>query len=238
MTKVVEGESRKLDSIAERNFYSHEIYLLTLDYAFRILEQHYRPGRILELGPADGCFTEHLVRLGCPLTVVESVGRYCKDIADRHPRVDVVKSLFETYEPDNQFDTIVLGHVLEHVRDPQHLLSRARSWLTPDGIIFAAVPNSRSLHRQVAVCMGLLEFEEQLNELDLSIGHRRVYNPETFRRDFVVAGLKVKKFGGYFIKSMSQQQIAKIATPDIIEGLCVIGERYPDIAAELYIVAQ
>ena len=42
--------------------------------------------------------------------------------------------------------------------------------------------------------------EEALNEADHRHGHRRVYNPETFRRDFLQAGLSVEIFGGYWLK--------------------------------------
>jgi 2-polyprenyl-3-methyl-5-hydroxy-6-metoxy-1,4-benzoquinol methylase len=230
-------EHERLDSIASRSLYAHEIYLATLDHAFEILCRHLRPGRILELGPAEGMMTDRLYRLGHPLTVVEGAARFCEEIAARCPGVDVVNTLFEEFAPDQHFDTIVLGHVLEHVADPVGLLQRVGDWLAPEGIIFAAVPNSRSLHRQAAVTMGLLPFEEALNELDIKHGHRRVYNPETFRRDFIEAGLAIQVFGGYFVKAASQGQLAQIATPEMIDAFCRVGERYPDIAAELYVVA-
>lgn len=231
------AEYERLNTIASQSLYAQDLYLFTLDHAFEILCRHLRPGRILEMGPAEGMMTDRLYRLGHPMTVVDGVSRFCEEIAKRCPGVTVINSLFENYEPDGCFQTVVLGHVLEHVTDPVGLLSRVRGWLAPDGIIFAAVPNSRSLHRQAAVTMGLLPFEEALNELDLHHGHRRVYNPETLRRDFIEAGLKVRVFGGYFVKIASQRQLAQIATPAMLDAFCRVGERYPDIAAELYVVA-
>ena len=35
--------------------------------------------------------------------------------------------------PPGRFDAIVCGDILEHLRDPDHLLRQARAWLTPDG---------------------------------------------------------------------------------------------------------
>ncbi|NBR68254.1 MAG: methyltransferase domain-containing protein, partial [Actinobacteria bacterium] len=49
-----------------------------------------------------------------------------------------------------------MGHVLEHVLDPLDAVQRAYAWLRPGGMVLAAVPNARSLHRQAAVSMGLL----------------------------------------------------------------------------------
>ncbi|KPF85128.1 methyltransferase type 12 [alpha proteobacterium AAP38] len=237
MTTVAQEQDR-LNAIASQSLYGQDVYLLTLDHSFTIVRRHLGSGSILELGPAEGMMTDRLYRLGQPLTVVEGAERFCREIAARCPQAQVVNSLFETFEPAERFDNIILGHVLEHVTDPVGLLRRARTWLTPGGMIFAAVPNSRSLHRQAGVLMGLLPFEETLNELDLHHGHRRVYNPETFRREFLEAGLRVDVFGGYFMKAASQGQLAQIATPAMIEALCQVGERYPDIAAEIYVVAR
>jgi 2-polyprenyl-3-methyl-5-hydroxy-6-metoxy-1,4-benzoquinol methylase len=231
------SEIERLNRIASKSLYAQDLYLLTLDHAVEILCRHLRQGPILEMGPAEGKMTDRLYRLGHPLTVVEGAARFCEEIALRCPEVNVVHSLFEEYEPAEPFRTIVLGHVLEHVADPVRLLRQVKSWLTSDGIIFAAVPNSRSLHRQAAVTMGLLPFEEALNELDIHHGHRRVYNPETFRRDFIEATLNIQAFGGYFVKVASQGQLAEISTAEMIDAFCRVGERYPDIAAELYIVA-
>ena len=181
--------------------------------------------------------TDLLVTLEQPFTVVEGSGLFCQDIKARHPQVNVENFLFEDFDPRHRFESILLGHVLEHVDDPIGILRRAASWLSPSGRIMAAVPNSRSLHRQAAVIMDMLPFEEALNEADLHHGHRRVYNPETFRRDFSEAGFKIEIFGGYWLKPVSNSQIEQTWTPSMLEAFMRLGERYPDIAGEIYIVA-
>jgi hypothetical protein len=110
--------------------------------------------------------------------------------------------------------------------------------LHPQGRILAAVPNSRSLHRQAAVIMGLLEREDQLNDLDRHHGHRRVYNPESFRQDFLKAGLDIEVFGGYWLKPLSNGQIEETWTPQMLQAFMQLGERYPDIAGEIYVIAR
>lgn len=150
----------------------------------------------------------------------------------------MIHSLFEDFQPREKYDVIVLGHVLEHVMDPISILSRARTWLEPGGRIFAAVPNARSLHRQASVIMGLLVKEDELNAKDLHHGHRVVFNPESFRAIFMSAGLRIDVFGGYWLKPLSNSQIEEAWTPSMIEAFMQLGERYPDIAGELYIVAS
>jgi hypothetical protein len=123
------------------------------------------------------------------------------------------------------------------VEDPRLILQRARGWLAADGVICAAVPNARSLHRQAAVIMGLLASEYELNETDLHHGHRRVYDPDTLRADLAAAGLSVRTAGGYWIKPLSNAQLEATWTPEMLDAFMRLGERYPDIAGEIYVVA-
>ncbi len=78
------------------------------------------------------------------------------------------------------------------MEDPVAILKLARTWLSEKGRILAAVPNSRSLHRQAAVLMSLLETEDSMSELDFHHGHRRIYNPESFRTEFKKAGVDAR----------------------------------------------
>ncbi|MEJ7813447.1 MAG: class I SAM-dependent methyltransferase [Gemmatimonadaceae bacterium] len=233
-----QAERHRLESIAQHSLYAHGASGLSVRHSYSIVERFLRDGSILELGAAEGVMTNYLARRGQPLTIVEGSGRFCADLRARFPQCEVVHALFEEFEPGRAFDNIVLGHVLEHVDDPVRILARVRSWLSERGRVVASVPNARSLHRQAAVSLGLLQFEEELNDLDRHHGHRRVYNPETFRRDFRAAGFTVETFGGYWIKPLSNQQLDSTWTDEMIQAFMQLGERYPDIAAEIYVVAR
>ena len=190
------------------------------------------------MGPAEGVMTQLLYALDKKLTLVEGAKTFCDSLKERFPNAEVINSLFEEYQPSQTFDNIVLGHVLEHVENPIDILSRAANWLSPQGRILAAVPNSRSIHRQAAVIMGLLPFEEALNEMDKHHGHRRVFNPETYRQAFLQSGLEIDVFGGYWLKPLSSGQIEQTWTNEMLAAFMQLGERYPDIAGEIYIIAH
>jgi GT2 family glycosyltransferase/tetratricopeptide (TPR) repeat protein/2-polyprenyl-3-methyl-5-hydroxy-6-metoxy-1,4-benzoquinol methylase len=53
----------------------------------------------------------------------------------------------------NEFDVVLCGDVLEHLRDPLSLLRKARGWLAPGGRVVASIPNVR--HH--SVIRGLLD---------------------------------------------------------------------------------
>jgi 2-polyprenyl-3-methyl-5-hydroxy-6-metoxy-1,4-benzoquinol methylase len=206
-------------------------------YSFRVFERYLRGVSILEMGPAEGVMTQLLATTGKSLTVIEGSMTFCDSLAQRFPAVHVVHSLFEDFAPEQSFDNIVLGQILEHVEDAANIVRRAAKWLSPNGRILAAVPNSRSLHRQAAVLMGLLTSESALNEMDIHHGHRRVFDPESFRQCFLAAGLSIEVFGGYWLKPLSNAQIEATWSPQMLEAFMQLGERYPDVAGEIYVVA-
>jgi 2-polyprenyl-3-methyl-5-hydroxy-6-metoxy-1,4-benzoquinol methylase len=231
------SELDRLERIATESRYAAGVNTDTVRYSFRVFERHLRGHSILELGPAEGVMTELLAKTGKSLTVVEGSKAFCDALATRFPDARVVHSLFEDFVPDSGFDNIILGHVLEHVDDPVAIVARSSAWLSPDGRVLAAVPNSRSLHRQAAVLMGLLPREDALNEMDACHGHRRVFDPESFRQCFVAAGLAIEVFGGYWLKPLSNRQIEQTWTPEMLDAFMRLGERYPEIAGEIYLVA-
>ena len=231
-------ENARLESIASESKYGAGVNASTIAHSARVFSRYWRGERCLEMGPAEGIMTPYLDAAFPHLALLEGSAKFCTDLTLRFPKARVVQSLFETAEFGPEFDTVVLGHVLEHVGDPLNVLRRAAGWLAPGGVVCAAVPNARSLHRQGAVIMGMLETEHTLNDTDHYHGHRRVYDPESFRNDFRASGLDVEVFGGYWLKPVSNAQIEATWTPSMVEAFMVLGERYPDIAAEIYVIAR
>ncbi len=231
------GELDRLDQIADVSRYAAGVNTDSIEYSFRVFERFLRGESILEMGAAEGVMTQWLADTGRALTIVEGSRAFCDSLAARFPAAVVHHSLFESYEPTRAFDNIVLGHVLEHVEDPADIVAKASLWLTPAGRILAAVPNRRSLHRQAAVLMGLLASEDAMSDADRHHGHRRVFDPESFRQCFLAAGLAIEAFGGYWLKPLSNAQIERTWTPEMLAAFMQLGERYPDIAGEIYVVA-
>lgn len=193
--------------------------------------------RGLELGPAEGEMTALLVDDFEQLTIVEGSADLLEKISPR-PNLVKVHSLFEEFEPTQSFDSIVLEHILEHVEDPVGLMARVRTWLSPTGKLFLGVPNGHSIHRLVAVKMGLLEHPCQLNARDHALGHRRVYTPATFRADIERSGLRVVEMGGVYFKPLSNGQIQDHWTEEMIQGFYELGKDFPDLAAEIFAVCM
>lgn len=230
-------ELARLRTLADDNHYGHGLNATTVGYCFRVFSRHFVPGSCLELGPAEGLMTGGLRDIFDDLTVVDASPQFCASLRERHPSITVVEALFEEYRPERTFDNVVLGHVLEHVADPVSILHSIRGWMTQDGCLLAAVPNAHSVHRQMAVSMGLLAAENALNDTDRRMGHRRVYTLDDLRDDVVSAGFTINADGGYWLKPLSNAQLERDWTPEMIAAAMHVGERCPDIAGEIYVVA-
>lgn len=232
------SELERLERVALDSWYADGANGASIRYRSELFARYWRGTRCLELGPAEGLLSNALAGSFADVTLVDGSAHFCEQLRRKFPQVTVVEALFEEYVPTKPFDTIVLGHVLEHVEEPQSLLARVREWLSPGGAVYASSPNARSVHRQAAVLLGMLPEEHALNDTDRHHGHRRVYDPESFRADFLATGYKIDIFGGYWLKPLSNTQIEETWSAQVLDAYMQVGERYPDIAAEIYVVAS
>ncbi|MDC9832649.1 class I SAM-dependent methyltransferase [Rhizobium binxianense] len=152
--------------------------------------------------------------------------------------VEMVEAYFEEYVPSEGFDVIEMGFVLEHVDDPALIVRRFATFLKPGGVIIAAVPNARSLHRELGHRAGLLQDMYALSKWDLELGHKRYFDSATFRELFEREDLNVEKELGLMLKPLSTAQLQSLNLPkEVWETLYFSGDIAPQYAYSLYIEA-
>jgi GT2 family glycosyltransferase/tetratricopeptide (TPR) repeat protein len=93
--------------------------------------------------------------------------------------------------PPGAFDAIVCGDILEHLREPEPLLRRARTWLAPDGCIVASIPNVRhhSVVRSLLEGNWTYESAGLLDRTHLRFFTRREIEKLFFRAGFMIGEL-------------------------------------------------
>lgn len=235
---MAEREQERLDRIASNNNYDRGINKRIIEYTAGIFKRYMKNGSVLEMGPAHGLATNLLYPSFPEYSVVDASELFINLIHDRHPKVKTHVSLFEEFNPPKKYDNILIGHVLEHVEDPVAILKLCKEWKTDGGIVLAAVPNSGSLHRLAGVKLGLIKDVSELNESDLKVGHRRVYSLDSFIEDFQKAGFHIIKSGGYWLKVIPNSQIEKTWSEEQIQACMELGEEFPNIASNIYVVAE
>jgi 2-polyprenyl-3-methyl-5-hydroxy-6-metoxy-1,4-benzoquinol methylase len=109
--------------------------------------------RVLDLGCRDGALTQTYLE-GNEVVGVD---------ADREALAEAAKLGIETNWADldrpleladESFDVVVAGELLEHLRDPQRLVSEIRRVLRPGGTFVASVPNAYRLKRRLFFLVG------------------------------------------------------------------------------------
>ncbi|UGS33765.1 class I SAM-dependent methyltransferase [Capillimicrobium parvum] len=194
--------------------------------------------RVLEMGYGTGLTTRELLARGLGLEVLEGSPELARRARAAHPALPVHEGLFEQFVPERPFDAVLALHVLEHVDGPRALLRHAAGWLRPGGRLVVAVPNAESLHRRLAVRMGLQEHLDSLSARDGLVGHRRVYSLARLGDDVRAAGLRVVDEFGWFLKVLPNSMMLGFDEP-LLRALFGISEELePSMLANIAIVAQ
>jgi len=105
-------------------------------------------GKVIELGCHCGFNLIHFAEQGYDVTGVEisstlidEANRRISELdEDVRNRITIIHSWIEDLETDEKYDTIILTDVLEHVINPLHVLQKAKSILSDDGLIYINVP--------------------------------------------------------------------------------------------------
>ena len=208
-----------------------------IKFRYLSIKPHFEGTSLLEMGPAEGVMTQLLCKDFKEIHVVDG-SKHLLDLIPQISNVTRFHSFFEEFVPPIKYNTIIMEHVLEHIEYPQRVLSRVKTWLrNKNSKLIVGVPNAKSIHRMVAVKMGLLSSEYELNERDKSLGHYRVYDMATLKEQIEAAGFKVVYEGGVFLKPLSNKQIEDGWTEEMIMGFFELGKDFIDHSAEIFIVA-
>lgn len=194
---------------------------------------------VLELGYGDGMWTRRIIELHDKTHLVDASAKLLNHARSVHgDQVTTFNALFETFVPpdDLRFNTIVATHILEHVDDPVVVLERAKSWLAPGGKVVIIVPNATSLHRKLAVIMGIQSTVYDFSPRDHVVGHQRVYDLPTLRADAMKAGYNIEFERGLFLKTLPNSMMTDFSD-ELLKALVDISDEMPaEMMANLALV--
>jgi 2-polyprenyl-3-methyl-5-hydroxy-6-metoxy-1,4-benzoquinol methylase len=117
--------------------------------------------RVLEVGCSVGHVTEHLVAAGNTVVGVEidpEAAAAAERFAERVHVLDLDVTPVSQVEHD-RFDVIILGDVLEHLRDPGAALADLLTLLAPGGRVIISVPNVAHIDVRLMLLEGRWEYQ-------------------------------------------------------------------------------
>jgi 2-polyprenyl-3-methyl-5-hydroxy-6-metoxy-1,4-benzoquinol methylase len=157
--------------------------------------------RGLDVGCANGYIAEYLraAGRGCFVVGIErddaavaEATRHCDRLVVGDVEDEVVWKAV-----GDQFDVVIFGDILEHLRDPLSVLHRARERLTPGGMVLVSLPNIAHARVRWDLLRGRFDYADW-GILDRT--HLRFFTLRTGRELLEAAALRIEGLeavGGY-----------------------------------------
>jgi len=133
--------------------------------------------KVLEVGCSAGYFGSMLCETGHTVWGIEpdkEPSSEAEKVLDRVFQGDL--SEFFSKHPDERFDVIVFGDVLEHLISPDKFLSQSHKHLSKDGHVIASIPNVAHISVRAMLFEGRWDYNE-LGIMDET--HLRFYTKNT-----------------------------------------------------------
>ncbi len=145
---------------------------------------------VLDIRCGYGALLPFLVEKNCQVIGLDTLP--CDKIDKRffhYIRCDL-ENISEIPYPENTFDVVILADVLEHIKNPQKLLSEVRRVIKPDGIVIASTGNIALFLYRILLLFGLFPYSKK-GILDET--HVHLYTFKTFCQLMRQAGFKIIK---------------------------------------------
>lgn len=166
--------------------------------------------RVLEVGCSSGYLGAALVEQGHEVWGVEPNNEAAMKASRRLHKVYVglIENFFQN-NPDERFDVITYGDVLEHLTNPVLMLSQSISFLRKGGVVIASVPNIVHYSIRAMILEGYWKYSD-LGILDRT--HVKFFTRDTLVDLFTEAGYKVLSLSAV---RLSAEQVDEICGLDI-----------------------
>jgi len=190
---------------------------------------------VLEYGCATGLMTERLLNAGAIVDCLDRSSQYLDTLKSKGLSVRrIVLGDAEGYETDRCYDHVVATALLANLEEPAEFLKRIRTQLAPHGKLHVTVANPQSLHRLLAVEMGLIRNVSEPSERDKLLRARTI-DLDALLTMAETAGLACHHQGGVLLKPFPNAMMTQF--PDsMIEGLDRLATLFPEFASVHYLI--
>ncbi|MEK9569746.1 MAG: class I SAM-dependent methyltransferase [Paracoccaceae bacterium] len=213
--------------------------------------------RLAVLERIDHYFPMHILEVGCGLeplflhlptqmhvTVVEPTKAFYENAdlkSQGFENAQVLHTKLEDACLETQFDMIIVSCLLHEIEDQTAFLKKLHNISCDNTIIHINVPNAMSMHRRLAVSMGLISSSYEISETQKKMQQSHPpFDSKSLKYFLTTHNFKVCNFGGYFIKPFTHTQMmqllhAGVANEMVLDGLFELGTEMPELASEIWV---
>jgi len=158
------------------------------DYAQRLVGSHHD---VLDLGCGEGSFAAQLAKNGNRVVGVDALPAHAVSSAfDGFVSLDLESGIEPVLQTlgSRQFDYVLMLDILEHLRNPDQILSQAAGALRDNGRVIVSLPNIANITVRLMLLFGRFNYTER-GLLDRT--HVRFYTHKTARRLLEQAGYEI-----------------------------------------------
>jgi 2-polyprenyl-3-methyl-5-hydroxy-6-metoxy-1,4-benzoquinol methylase len=184
--------------------------------------------RVLDVGCSSGYLARPLVARGCTVVGIEQ-----DPIAAEEARTvcaEVLVGDAETIELPFEaasFDVVLCGDLVEHLRDPERLLSRLRPLLRPDGRLVLTTPNVANWTNRLGLLFGRWRYTDR-GILDRT--HLHLFTRATLVETLERAGYRL-------VVLDFTVPVPGVGTPGVERAAHVVGRLRPQLFAYQFVVS-
>lgn len=198
-------------------------------------------GRILDLGCGVGVITKALVDAGFEVVGVDGNKNKIETAKKNVPEAKFVVALFQNFEPEEQFNTIIAKNVFEHFSsdETRELAKKVYSWLHLGGRVVVNVPNALSLNRRIGYHMGISKHYSELTERDVAVGHVQLYTRDRLELELNEAGFRIIELKGLMLKPFPNVMM-ECLDDKICDALFEVANdsRFADLCGSIMVVGE
>ena len=194
---ALEAHSPGLKGFDWKNYIS--LSAIRMVRVLRLLNLYAKPGaRVLDFGAYFGNFSLMLADAGFEVTALDSFDTYGQCVTDNvrlMTECGVQVRNFSAFEPEGNYDVVVLMGVIEHVpHTPRFLLENVRKAMVQEGLLILDTPNLAYIYNRQKLSMGESIFAPIRSQFWTETpfeGHHREYTADEIEWMLETAGFLV-----------------------------------------------
>lgn len=204
-----------------------------------------QPKRVLEVGCGWETIANQWTGFS-QLTILEPGAQFAEKArqdTQTMSGVSVVEQFLEEASQQLQhqsYDLILLSSLLHEVPDAEAVLRSAKNLCQKHTLVHVNVPNARSMHRLLAVEMGLMPDVFTPSALQKTFKQPRIFDMEQLKALSNSVGFKVEDSGSFFIKPFTHGQMMSLVkngfmTEQMLDGWWAMTKHFPESGSEIYV---